>query len=102
MLSRSLTRQASDWIMLKKQLAQFDEEYKWSQVLDNVLFLCNLLFMYTVVLFYFVVTPAFIITQTTFSSLLIIDDCSLTLSILCGLKPLTFIVFCYICLKIFV
>lgn len=32
MLSRSLTRQASDWIMLKKQLAQFDEEYKWSQV----------------------------------------------------------------------
>eukprot|EP00105_Crassostrea_gigas_P012843 XP_011428984.1 PREDICTED: uncharacterized protein LOC105329433 isoform X1 [Crassostrea gigas] len=34
MLSRSLTRQASDWIMLKKQLAQFDEEYKWSQVVN--------------------------------------------------------------------
>ncbi|XP_061187620.1 uncharacterized protein LOC133195708 [Saccostrea echinata] len=32
LLARSLTRQASDWIMLKKQLAQFDEEYKWSQV----------------------------------------------------------------------
>lgn len=53
MLSRSLTRQASDWIMLKKQLAQFDEEYKWSQVRDNVLFLCNLLFMYTVVFILF-------------------------------------------------
>lgn len=31
-LSKSLTRQASDWILLKKQLAQFDEEYRWSQV----------------------------------------------------------------------
>ena len=31
-LSRSLTRQASDWILLKKQIAQFDEEYRWSQV----------------------------------------------------------------------
>jgi len=33
MLSKSLTRQASDWILLKKQIAQFDEEYRWSQVL---------------------------------------------------------------------
>jgi len=32
MLSKSLTRQASDWILLKKQIAQFDEEYRWSQV----------------------------------------------------------------------
>lgn len=31
-LSRSLTRQASDWILLKKQIAQFDEEYRWSQL----------------------------------------------------------------------
>lgn len=33
LLSKSLTRQASDWILLKKQIAQFDEEYRWSQVL---------------------------------------------------------------------
>lgn len=52
MLSRSLTRQASDWIMLKKQLAQFDEEYKWSQV--GVI---PLLFRYT--FSFAVVTPLF-------------------------------------------
>lgn len=52
MLSRSLTRQASDWIMLKKQLAQFDEEYKWSQV--GVI---PLLFRYTFL--FAVVTPSF-------------------------------------------
>lgn len=64
MLSRSLTRQASDWIMLKKQLAQFDEEYKWSQVRVNVLFLNNLFFTkLNCCVILFAVTPAFIITQ---------------------------------------